>query len=279
MNSTHFISGERILEPPAKEDEFVFENNSFLFSHLLTHVIALHYRERWDDLNIVPRNDLHKILKTDSIRQIVTNNTVVPSSRSISKANKWERYKKSSPFKDDEPDVFDESEDAEESSEFKVSITEWQNPEEFKTLQDNPLFMELAAQYQKKLANLLSKCNSGFYQHYHVLKSTDNYHHAKFLQVVKMVDIQAGIVIIASIHFRVNSNSETDNFNNGDNYVIASGYRFWRSKTPEEREYKFNRSEKDLITLEGKHDREYPCIHDIQIHYPEEESESNGIEK
>lgn len=270
MISTHFSNGDIILESQANDVEFEFENEGCLFSHVLEHIIALHNRERWDDLDIIPRNDLHKILKNELIQQII-NVCVLPSSVSRNlPVNRVKKHRKPYEVNLDALEEFDEARSID------IAFSERSRPKEFIILQSIPQFTDLAMRYQKTLSNFLRECCYNIYPHFHVLKYKKRDDGEKFVQVIKALDAQTGILIVANAPYMYNPNSQII-YKNRNQYVIVSGYRFWRSKTPEERMKKFNRSQKELYALELYHDREYQKVLDIQKHFPEEESESSGI--
>ena len=269
MNEACFSNGEMILEPQANESEYAFENDGFLFCHVLEHIIAMHNRERWDDLDVIPRNDLHKILKLDQIQEIIVK-CITPVSRSRS-GYRGDKHNKRTPYTQEALEEF------EEVKTIDISFTKKTRPKEFETLQSIPQFMELTQRYQKTLSMLLSQCSYNIYPHHHFLKYKKKDDGEKLKQVLKMLDVQTGILIVAGAPYYIIPDTDYRAFKFEKKYVIASGYRFWRSKSQEEREYKFNRTQKELIAIEHNHDRDYQRILDVQKHLPEEEPESNGI--
>ncbi|MBQ2621481.1 MAG: hypothetical protein IJF84_09115 [Thermoguttaceae bacterium] len=268
MHTSNYPSGQKILEPQANDIEFEFENEASLFSHVLEHVFASHNRERWDDLDIIPRNDLHKILKMDSIRDII-NKCSTPVVRSQSPNKNRNQHNKHSESNQDAQEEY------EELKTIEIVINNYRHPKEYNMLQNIPQFMDLAERYQKTLSNFLRECSYNIHPHYHILKYKKKDDGEKFMQVIKMLDAQTGILIVANAPYMFSPNSRII-FKNRNQYVIVSGYRFWRSKTQEERTKKFNRSQKELYALELNHDREYQKILDIQKHLPEE-SELNAV--
>ena len=259
--SAHFSNGQEILEPQDSRNyhafPYIFYGNTITqpivfdfgskrsrIAHAFKHVIAGHYVERWDNLNSIPRNNLHRIRNMDSVRQIINNHStpIVNASSYIS-----------------------------------IKITN----EEYKILQKIQPLSDLADCYKQILSNILGKCINhierncrDFNPHCHFLKSQKSGSSKRFAQVIKFLDAQSGILIIAIVRYTYNPNSGIVFEKKNKFFVIKTGYRFYRSSTPEERTMLFDSSEKELCAMESEqnYDPAYPVILDIQKHFPEYEA-------
>lgn len=261
MNDAYFSNGDKILELQANDVEYGFENDIALFKHTFEHIIALHTRERWEDLDIFPRDLFHRILKNELIQQ-VNNNCTMPVP--IVKLNKSKKHQNRQNGESGEYEEY-----CEETKTIECRLDSQRNIKEIELLQSIPQFVELAHCYQQALVNLLKEASYNVYPHYHILKSKKTDGGDKFKQVLKVLDSKNGILVVAYAPYTIDSITGEKRFDHWEKYVIASGYRFWRSDTQEERELKFKLLQKKLRSMELKHDREFQKICDIKRHVPE----------
>lgn len=271
MNSIQYSNGDNILEPQAN-CEYAFENDVSLLKHVIEHVIALHDRERWDNLEIIPRNDFHRVLKDDSIQQAV-NKCVTPApivkNHSTEKYNAASRFQKKQ-YRNSAASLLTNDEECEEKRVIEVKLNAYDNKKEIDILKNNAQFIELSNSYQRTLVSLLCQTGYNVYPHYHILKSKHSDKGERFKQIIKLLDSDSGVIVVAIAPYLIDSEFGIK-FKYGDKYVIVSGYRFWRSKTKEERERKFHRMQKELNAMELNHDREFQKVRDVQMHLPEKD--------